>query len=461
MKEANRCLLAGLVAVAFSTPTLAAVSAEEAKQLGGSVLTAWGAEKAGNKEGTIPAYTGEGVKAPVGYSSAKPLDRPDPFANEKPLFTITAQNATQYADKLDGLAEMFKKYPNYRMDIYPSHRTAFFPKWVLENAARNATSCKGENNDLKLVGCYGAIAFPIPKNGNQVMWNHLTTFVSQAWAGGSESYVVSNNGSVSMVGAQDGWEQSPYYDSTKKTAADPNSVYWMVRLDDTAPARKVGQKLVLIDALDNLNLGRRAFQYVPGQRRVKLAPDLNYDTPSPTGGGVMTMDDGKVFLGPLDRYDWKLVGKKEKFIPYNNFKLLAEHTTCKSDVVFTKSFVNPDCVRWELHRVWKVEAILKPGFRHIYAKRNFYWDEDGFGNGVAENFDASGKLYRLNVGTGFPYWASEDGGMMADLNVIYDLQTGHYLFNGFTGNPGFGWVPSKRKDSVFFSPEALAGEGIR
>ena len=458
MKHVSRliCFAAGL---ATAGGALAAISAEEAKQLG-TTLTVFGAEKAGNKEGTIPPYTGEGVKPPASYDPKEPGRRPDPFANEKPLFSITAQNAAQYADKLDGMQEMFKKYPNFRMDIYPSHRTMTYPKWVLDNTLKNATACKGVDNDLKLEGCYGGLPFPIPKTGAQVMWMKLTSFEAQAWQGNSQSWVVANDGSSAMSAADDVWQQSWYYDPSITTPASPKVTFWAARVDDTAPARKVGQKLVLIDPLDTLGVGRRAYQYVPGQRRVKLAPDLAYDTPAPTAGGVMTMDDARVFLGAIDRYDWKLLGKKEKYIMYNNFKM-TDHTTCKTDVIQTKSFANPDCVRWELHRVWAVEGKLKAGFRHIYARRLFYWDEDAFGAGMAENYDGGGKLYRIGTAVTYPYWANEGAGMSFDNNIVYDLQTGNWVNNGTTANPGTGWYTMKPASALLYSPEALAGEGIR
>jgi hypothetical protein len=167
-------------------------------------------------------------------------------------------------------------------------------------------------------------------------------------------------------------------------------VYWAFRADADAPARRAGERLVLIDPLDVKSVGRRAYQYIPGQRRVKLSPDLAYDTPAPMAGGSATMDDALVFLGALDRYDFRLVGKKEKFIMYNNFKM-NDRGGCDDKAILTRNFPNPDCVRWELHRVWVVEAKLKSGFRHIYQRRMFYWDEDSYSAGVAENYDAAEK----------------------------------------------------------------------
>ena len=77
----------------------AEVSPDEAKQLS-DTLTPWGAEKAGNKDGSIPAYTGGLTKPPASYDPAKKGMLPDPFADEKPLYSVNAKNMAQYADKL-------------------------------------------------------------------------------------------------------------------------------------------------------------------------------------------------------------------------------------------------------------------------------------------------------------------------------------------------------------------------
>ena len=460
MKASTRMASLAIMAF-FAGSAVAAVSAEEAKQLGGPVLTLLGAEKAGNKDGTIPAYTGEGVKAPAGYDPKEPFRRPDPYASEKPLFSITAQNAAQYADKLDGMIDMFKKYPNFRMDVYPSHRSApLYPKWVQDNTQKNAISCKAVDSETKLEGCYGGLAFPIPKTGSQVMWNHLTAYEAHAWVGYSDSIVVANNGTNSLIGGNDFWQQSWYFDPTKTDPAKPSTIYWSVRVDSQTPPRRHGEKLVLLDPVDILGVGRRAYQYIPGQRRVKLAPDLAYDTPSPNAGGSATMDDAKVFLGAVDRYDWTLKGKKEKFIMYNNFKL-TDHTSCSAKQIHTVNFANPDCVRWELHRVWVVNGKLKQGLRHIYPTRNFYWDEDSYAAGLAENNDASGKLYRVITAVSFPFYNNEGAGMSNEGTYNYDLQTGVWSSQGSLADKGQGIAVMAPKSDVFYASETLAGEGIR
>lgn len=453
-------IVSAAIAATLAGSALAAVSAEEAAQLGGPVLTAFGAEKAGNTEGTIPAYDGKGIAPPADWDPKEPGRRPDPF-HEKPLFSITAQNAAQYVDKLTEFQkEMFKRYPNYRMDIYPTHRTMVYPKHILDATLKNATLCKGLDNELRLEGCYGGMPFPIPKTGNQVMWNHLMFYGGTTIAENTRHWQVPASGNAFLVAASRTHESFPMFEEKNAgKVMEGKDSYYRIRLDDYAPARTAGQKLLLIDALDQYRIGRRAYQYLPGQRRVKLSPDLAYDTPAPYNGGIGTLDDAKLFLGALDRFDFKLIGKAEKFLAYNTYPSQDYKTCPEEKLMATKNFPNPDCSRWELHRVWIVESTLKPEFRHIYKKRVFYFDEDGYGAGFQESYDASGKLFRGAYNNFYTFW-EKDGGNNGSV-VIMDVTTGGYVMQGTGAAPKAGYWPVADKPDTFYSPEALAGEGIR
>jgi hypothetical protein len=455
-------------AALYSSSGMAAVSAEEAKQLGGPVLTEWGAERAGNKDGSIPAWTGEKVKIPASWDPKEPGQAPDPW-NDKPLYTITAQNMDKYADKLsDGQKGMFKTYPSYRMDVYQTHRTVLLPKAVLENTIKNATSAKATNGGIRLEGAYAGIPFPIPKNGNEVIWNHLLAWAPLTLSGIDQSWSVANNGQAVLQGLYDVNYQFPFWDQSTPGIRLPNTQYWTLRFDAIAPARKNGEKYVIISPLDPINPGQRAYIYVPGQRRVKLAPDLAYDTPGPTSGGAMTMDEGKVFLGAQDRFDFKLVGKKERYI-LTNQQMSMDYKVCPPEKMLQKNFQNPDCTRFELHRTWHVEATLKPGFRNILPKRNIYIDEDWSGAAIGDAYDASGKLYRVEyapIALMYDPKAPDVQYQNNQMAISYDLQTGNYCnvsYFGFKDSYGVGGFTAgtKMRPATFFSPEALAGEGIR
>lgn len=441
----------------LSTGAQAEVSAEQAKQLG-STLTPWGAEAGANKDGTIPAYVPNSVKVPASYDPSKPAYRPDPFADDKVLYSVTAANVSQYADKLsEGFKAMFARHPDFRIDVYPTRRSVSYPPHVVENTLKNATVCKTVNDGLKVEGCYGGLPFPIPTTGAQVMWNHLLRYNGYATESRFGSFFVDPSGSVILQGANVVKQSYPFYDPKRTEPSTGDDIYWTYLHEVQEPARKAGERLLIVDYVDNLDPGRKVWQYLPGQRRVKLSPDLAYDTPNPQSGGSATMDDATLFMGALDRYDFELVGKREMLIPYNNYKLA--NGGCPSATLLLKGFFNPDCIRWELHRVWVAEAKLKPGSRHVYARRTFYFDEDAPGAGVVDNYDAAGKLYR--VVAGYPYALYEADGMNSDPTSVYDLQTGAYAT---FGNPSdWGGVINKPEGfpAKTFTADSLAGTGIR
>jgi hypothetical protein len=449
---------AAAVLASHLSPALAAVGADEARQLG-STLTPWGAEKAGNKDGTIPAYTDGYVEPPAGFNPKNPQLRPDPFADEKPLYSVTPANLARYTDKLsDGAKALLQKYPDFRMDVYPTHRTQRYPAHVNERSLRNATACRTTQDGLALEGCYGGVPFPIPKTGNEVMWNHNLRYQSPSYVANFRNMMVDAGGGINLQGELDICQEYPAFNPESSALLKPADPYWMVHVDWTGPARKAGEKLVLVDYIDPIKNRRKVWQYLPGQRRVKLTPELAYDTPNPESGGAAVMDEATLFNGGQDRFDFKLIGKKEMLIPYNAFKLFDE-SACPDSKRYLKGHPGPDCLRWELHRVWEVEATLKAGSRHVYAKRKFYFDEDQPEVGASDNYDAAGKLYRAVFGLYFPFYETADQGF-GDASITIDFQTGAYLVQDDYAH-GYFQPMAKRQPSRFFTGDALAAEGLR
>ncbi len=441
-------LLAALMTAAFAAQ--AGVSADEAKALG-TTLTAVGAEKAANKDGTIPAYSGGLTTAPAGF---KPGDgiRPNPFAGEKPRLQIDAKNMAQHAAQLtEGTKALLQKYPTFRVDVYPTQRSVAFPKWVADNTAKNALKAKTNNEGRSIEGAHAGFPFPIPKTGYEAMWNHLVRFNGQAYEAKYRNLTVDASGRTTLATEGTSVQEYPFWDQSK-TAAD---TFWRIKISYSGPARRAGEALMVIDPLDIGAKDRRAWSYLPGQRRTKVAPDLGHDTPNPGSGGATTFDDSFIFTGSMDRFDFKLVGKKEMLVPYNAYAAVYQS---KQDDLLKPNHLNPDLVRWELHRVWVVEATLREGKRHVYSKRTFYLDEDSWAALASDEYDARGQLYR----TGFAFMAPSYDlpAPYTDMFGHYDLVSRIYSLTGFIAETG-GVRHIKPLGEREWTADSLAGAGVR
>lgn len=428
----------------------AEVSPQEAARLGTS-LTEIGAERAGNADGSIPPYTGGLVTPPAGYVPGSG-SRPDPFADERPILSIDGKNADHHAERLsEGARALLARYPDFRIDVYPTHRTVAFPRFVLENTVRAATTARAPNAGLSLAGTRAAFPFPIPRSGNEAMWNHLVRFTALCDRRRIFAYHVPPTGKPTLSSSAQVLESYPYWDAD---AAD-RQTYFRFRIVYDGPPRRAGEGMILVDPIDYFERGRRAWLYAPGTRRVRLGPDLTYDTPNSATNGAQTFDDALLFNGAMDRYDFTLVGKRELYVPYNVYRAVYESTP---EQLLRPRFLAPDRVRWELHRVWVVEAKLKPGKRHVYARRVFYLDEDSWAALLSDSYDARGQLWR--VGVAFMAPSYDVPAPWPDPFLHYDLVSGAYALNGWpSANGWFRHVPCPSENE--WSPDALAGAGIR
>ena len=306
-----------LVAIGLATPAFAAVTAEEAKQLG-TTLTPFGAVKAANADGSIPAYTGGLTKAPEGFKPDSGFWT-DPFKDEKPVLRIDSKNMAQHAALLsEGQKHLLSKYPGYYLNVYPTHRTAAYPKKILDATVRNATACKTTKEGLAIdTACRGGLPFPIPKTGYEVMWNQILRYQGETaiTTSASRSWVVDPSGKPVVTAEQATFSDFVYY-QTDVADRDPDMA-WRVYSISKVPARRAGEMTGLADYLDPVARPRKAWSYTPGLRRVKLSPEFAYDTPVASMGGVTLFDELFVFSGTMDRFDFKLIGKKEMYIQYN------------------------------------------------------------------------------------------------------------------------------------------------
>jgi hypothetical protein len=446
-------LMAASLALAFAGAAHAAVSQQEAEKLG-TTLTAIGAERAGNADGSIPEFTG-GFRGPVAGFKEGDSFRPNPFASEQPILVINGSNADQHKEQLTAVThELLKRFPSYRLDVYKTHRSVWMPDDVVANAKRNAVKARTVDDGVGIEDALAGVPFPIPQTGSEVMWNHLLRYSGVTIQSKFDTYNVDSSGRAILSTTGLATVNLPGYEDLNKIQK-ATDIFYRIKVSYSGPARRAGEAILVQDQVNAFLAPRRAWQYLPGQRRVKLAPDLAYDTPNPGTAGANTYDDTFVFTGALDRYEWKLVGKKEIYVPYNAYDLVYGTDVKK---IVTPNHINPDVVRWEKHRMWVVEANLKPGKRHIYHKRVMYIDEDSWTALASDQYDARGNLFRGN----FAYMApSFDIGVPnATAHGTYDLIGGLYTQNGLTGPYG-GVRYIEPLPRAQWSPQALAGAGIR
>jgi hypothetical protein len=411
---------AALTAASLSGGAFAKVSQQEADRLGKD-LTPIGAEKAANKDGSIPAWEG-GLKTKPPCYKGRPQRYCDAFPEDKPKFTITKANIAQYKDKLSaGQLALFDRNPDtYKMNVYQTRRTTAWPDEVYEWTKKNALNGELISNGEGVAGAIVGFPFPIPKTGQEIIWNHKLAWIGAGLSHWNEQAAVTPDGQFTLSKLR---EDIRCNYCTAKSPADLNNVSHYFLQIVTAPPRLSGTITLVHETMDQVKEARRAWQYNPGQRRLRRAPQVGYDNPGTGSDGLRTNDQYAMFNGATDRYTWKLIGKKEMYIPYNSFVIHDDKNKVK-DIV-RKGHINQDLARYELHRVWMIEANVKPNMRHMYAKRMFYVEEDSWHIVWVDNYDIRGQLWRLQESHTIPIYDEPANGTVAD--IMYDLNSRRYL----------------------------------
>lgn len=425
---------------AFARPALAVVGAEQAAELG-KTLTPLGAEKAGNKAGTIPPWTGG---LPKGV-----MKRGDnPFAADKPLYVITAANADKYADLLTaGHKALFKTFPDYTMPVYPCRRSASYPQWYYDSTVKNATRVNLTDHGYGFSGTARGAPFPIPTNATESMWNHIMRYNTTGWRGYLNSAVTQTDGSYTLERAY--LELTYIYNNRKYTVEtlDNQNLYALIKT--VAPPDKAGTADLLHVPIDRVKEDTKVWEFNTALQRVRRIGSVGYD--NPLFDGLMTHDQVDMFNGPLDRYDVKLLGKRELLVPYNAYELYSPKIKYR-DIVH-KGHINQALTRYELHRVWVIEANLRPGFNHIYRKRYFYQDEDSWLILLEDMYDDRLQFWRTAEAHAINY--ADVPVVVNGVQVHYDLQSRRYVILNMTNEESqiieYDW----QKPPSYFTPQQL------
>jgi hypothetical protein len=453
MKLKKTILASSIVVLTLAAADVSAkVSAAEAAKLGTDVLTPVGAETPGNAAGTIPKWTGGYQGIPKGFVPGGHY--PNPFPDDKVLFTITKANMSQYKANLTaGQMALLTKYSDYKLPVYQSRRSVGFPKKIYEAARHNATSVELTSDGNGLTPYEIAVPFPIPKNAHEVIWNHIARYRGGAVERKVVQVTPLANGDFTPVLFSE--QVVPRYALTDyNPKKDPNILFYFKQAIES-PARLAGNVILVHETLDQVAEPRRAWVYNAGQRRVRRAPQVAYDGPGTASDGLRTSDNFDMYNGAQDKYNWKLVGKQELYIPYNSYKLMSPKYTY-TDIV-RPGHINMDLTRYELHRVWKVEATLKKGERHIYAKRVFYIDEDSWQISEVDHYDGRGELWRVGEGHQAFFYDVKTPVLIA--HVLQDLLSGRFLANGLTNEQAHPYIFGKKFTYKDFTPAGLRRSG--
>ena len=433
----------------------AKVSVADAAKLDNE-LTPVGAVRAGNPDGSIPAWTGGITALPAGYNKGD--HHGDPFGNDQVLYTITGANYKEYVANLSpGQVKLFETYPDtYKMPVYPTRRSASYPESVYAATKVNALNGELLQGGNGIQNATMGIPFPIPQNGLEAIWNHTLRFRGDAVTRFGGQAAVTEGGAYTIIGFEE--QLMIKYSEAGLTPAQlmDENILFKFKQSVTKPSRLAGTALLVHETVDQVKNPRQAWTYNTGQRRVRRAPNVAYDTPGSATDGLRTTDDYDMYNGSPNRYNWELKGKQELYVAYNSYKLHSDQLTY--DDILKPHHINPDLTRFEKHRVWVVEANLKDEYRHVYVKRVFYIDEDSWQILVADSYDDRGGLYRVALAYGLNYY--EVPSPWSTLEVYHDLNSRRYLATGLDNEEDMYDFSVELSDREF-TPQALRREGKR
>lgn len=442
----SRCRLPLSLALALAFNLPSAVYAD-------NDLTTVGAERAGNADGSIPPWEGGINQPPNGYQTGQ--HHPDPFSGDASLFTIDHANAAEYGDKLTaGHKALLTKYPStYKLLVYPSRRSASHPQWVLDQT-RQFAQARITDNGAGVEGVLAGIPFPQPDNGQQAIWNSLLSYKG----GGIRRYVnsatVNDDGDYVLNVARQEIEYPHQLENMTEDKID-NILSRGITIVEAPP--KIAGTLALFHVqLNSKDSERKTWAYARGKRRVMRAPTLTSDSPMSVSEGVHLLDQAGMFNGPITRFDWQLLGKKELYIPYNAYKLHSDATAIET--IIQSGHVNPELSRYELHRVWVVEAKRKADTKHIHQRRVYYLDEDSWRIVLAEHYDDAGKLDRFSESHHINYY--EVPVFLSTLDVYYKLDQDKYFVSGLDNQHPVNDFSFREKPG-YYTPNNLKRKAVR
>lgn len=423
-RDAETIRLSGRMTGEAMTLTAAGTDPAEAVSGPRDSLTPVGAEAPPNRDGSIPAWAG-GLSRAQWPASFKPGGRVvDPYPDDKPQFVISAANAAQYRDRLSpGHRALLARYPSYRIPVYPSRRSVAYPQEIYGATQANIGKAKLLGSDA-LEGAHLGFPFPKPQSGVEVLWNHRTRYRGNSVVLQTTQAVVRPRFEPQYLKQTERvWFR---YSNIKDPIDLAQKNILLYYLTWFGSSRNEVDFLALVhETANSVKDGRNIWVLPPKIRKMFRVPPVGYDQPFPGSEGLMFIDMVDMYNGAFDRYVWKLTGKRELYIPYNSYRI-SDGRYKYADLLKPDHF-NQDATRYELHRVWVVEATERGGKRHSFGKRTFYVDEDSWNVVLVENEDHKGQMWRFQEG----HLLQAYDALTANTApvVLYDLKDGRYFVN--------------------------------
>ena len=389
----------------------------------GTKLTPLGANPNPSSDGEIPAWTGGLITPPEGYVRGEP--HIDPYSAEQPILKISAENVDQYRNRLTNTQlSLISKYSGaYYLNVYKTHRSCAVPQFVYDATKRNIETAKMVDDGNGFIGAFAGVPFPIPENAKEIMWNYQTYYYGHRFSAQSTGGVMYEDGTFTRTQRND-IRYSLYNNPQTSSFDDLGGDLFKWTGIYVAPPMMNGLAFSMTNTINQVERPRYGHMYRPDTRRImRSVPNAtSYNAPSLEGQGMRYFDDKFLFNGSMDRYDWKLIGKKEIYIPYNVYKAVQQSVDLTELV--TPGFLNPELLRYELHRVWVIEAQLKAEFDHAFHRRIFYIDEDSWIAVGADLYDEKDNLIQGQLGFIKNYY--EIPACTLEFDVMHDFVNGRY-----------------------------------
>ncbi len=415
-------------------------------------LTPVGALRAGNADGRIPAWTGGISQAPDGYQPG--TVHLNPYDGEVALFRVNASNLDEHTSHLTpGQIAMLRKYSgSYFLDIYPTHRSAAFPQRIYDKTASNGMTGRLTQDGEGVLEVAEGFPFPFPENGRELIWNHKLKYKGLGSVRRLNMINATASGRYQSVKIHIEVLSQYHQPGATLQSIDNRLLYLLQTIK--SPSRLAGTLLLVHETVNQKLRPRNVWTYNPSQRRVLRAPNVAYDNPSVATDGLSVSDMADMFNGAMDRFDWKLEGQREIYVPYNAYR--AHRSDPEYGEMLRPGHLEPSLLRYELHRVWVVEARLREGVRHINPRRRYYLDEDSYQILLTEHYDERGKLWRFSEAHPIMYY--EVPTLWTSIETHHDLLSGRYVTyrqDNRNGVARFGMELSLSQ----FSPQALRRKG--